>query len=73
MDTRVNPVRERIERVRQALVDGSGPYQPYLALVQANENESIFDIRSAAEGLMLGLEEVNQCVLRALAKAAQLE
>nr|WP_295075874.1 HDOD domain-containing protein [uncultured Roseateles sp.] len=61
------------ERVRQALVDGSGPYQPYLALVQAIENESIFDIRGAAEGLMLGLEEVNQCVLRALAKAAQLE
>ncbi|MDC8784285.1 EAL and HDOD domain-containing protein [Roseateles koreensis] len=61
------------ERVRQALVDGNGPYQPYLELVHAIENESVYDFRSAAEQLMLGAEEINQCVLRALAKAAQLE
>ena len=61
------------ERVRQALVDESGPYQPYLELVRAIEHSSIYDYRSAAEQLMLGAEEVNMCVLRALNKAAQLE
>lgn len=61
------------ERVRQALVDESGPYQPYLQLVQAIENESVYDYRSAAELLMLSAEEINHCVLRALNKAAQLE
>ncbi len=61
------------ERVRQALVDESGPYQPYLELVRAIENESVWDYRSSAEQLMLGAEEINQCVLRALTKAAQLE
>ncbi|MDT8999317.1 HDOD domain-containing protein [Paucibacter sp. APW11] len=61
------------ERVRQALVDHSGPYHPYLALVRATESESAFDIRDAAEALMLGAEEINHGVQRALAKAAQLE
>ncbi len=61
------------ERVRQALVDNSGPYQPYLGLVQALEAESVFDYRQAAESLMLGAQEINHAVLHALAKAAQLE
>ena len=61
------------ERVRQALVDETGPYQPYLELVRAIENESVYDYRSGAEQLMLGAEEINRCVLRALTKAAQLE
>lgn len=61
------------ERVRQALVDESGPYQPYLELVRAIEEGSVYDYRSCAEQLMLGAEEINLCVLRALNKAAQLE
>lgn len=61
------------ERVRQALVDESGPYQPYLELVKAIEHESAFDYRSAADQLMLGAQEINDGVMRALAKAAQLE
>ncbi|MCV2351861.1 EAL and HDOD domain-containing protein [Paucibacter sp. Y2R2-4] len=61
------------ERVRQALVDESGPFQPYLELVRAIENASVFDFRAAAEQLMLGAEEINHCVLRALNKASQLE
>ena len=61
------------ERVRQALVEQSGPYQPYLELVQAIEAESVFDYRERAEALMLGAGEINACVLRALHKAAQLE
>ncbi len=61
------------ERVRQALVDGSGPYRPYLDLVHAIETESIFEFRDAAESLMLGAQEVNASLLRALSKAAHLE
>lgn len=61
------------ERVRQALAEDSGPYQPYLALVRAIEAESVFDYRECADALMLGAGEINACVLRALHKAAQLE
>jgi EAL and modified HD-GYP domain-containing signal transduction protein len=61
------------EKVRQALVEDTGPYQPYLELVRAIENESVFDYRERAEALMLGAAEINACVLRALHKAAQLE
>ncbi len=61
------------ERVYQALVDGTGPYQPYFALVQAVENESLYDFRSAAETLMLSVSEINRCVLSALTAASQVE
>lgn len=61
------------ERVRQALVDGSGPYRPYIELVVAIERESVFDIRAAMDKLMLGADELNNAVLNALAKATQLE
>ncbi|OWQ91319.1 hypothetical protein CDN99_09085 [Roseateles aquatilis] len=61
------------ERVRQALVDKTGPYHGALQLVQAIEDESVFDVRAALDTLMLGADEVNHAVLRALHKAAQLE
>ncbi len=61
------------ERVRQALVDGSGPYAPYLQLLRAIEAESAFDYREACETLMIGPAEVNQALLAALAKGAQLD
>ena len=61
------------ERVRQALVDGNGPFQPYLALVLALEQASVHDYRSAAEHLMLSPADINPSVMRALAKAGQLE
>lgn len=61
------------ERVYQALVDGTGPYQPYFALVQAVENESIYDFRTAAETLMLSVSEINRCVLSALTSASQVD
>lgn len=61
------------ERVRQALVDGSGPFLPYLELVRAIEAENVFDYRERAEALMIGAGEINASVLRALHKAAQLE
>ena len=61
------------ERVYQALVDESGPYQPYFNLVQAVENESLYDVRASAETLMLSVAEINRAVLTALTNASQVE
>lgn len=61
------------ERVHQALVDGSGPYQPYLRLVKAMEQGVRSDIREAADAAFLGLEEINAALLRALAVARELD
>lgn len=61
------------DRVQQALVHGSGPYQPYLALVKAMEQGVRGDIRDAADASFLGLPEVNAALLRALASARELD
>ena len=61
------------ESVRSALVDGQGPFQPFLAVVHAVENESIYDIRETAERLLLGEAAINRATLRALVNAAQLQ
>jgi EAL and modified HD-GYP domain-containing signal transduction protein len=61
------------EAVRAALVDGSGPHQPFLALVQAVEAASLLDIRDATAALMMTPQAVNQAVLRALVAARQLD
>ncbi len=61
------------ESVRAALVDARGPFQPLLEVVTAVENESIYDIRQAAERLLLGENAINRATLRALASAAQLQ
>jgi EAL and modified HD-GYP domain-containing signal transduction protein len=61
------------ERVRQALVEGSGPFVPYLDLVNAIEAGTVFDYRERAEALMMEAGEINACLLRALHKASQLE
>jgi EAL and modified HD-GYP domain-containing signal transduction protein len=59
--------------VYQALVDGTGPYQPYFEVVRAVEQESLFDIREAADKLMVSVAEINRAMLRALTAASQLE
>jgi EAL and modified HD-GYP domain-containing signal transduction protein len=61
------------ESVRQLLVDGQGPYQPFLEVVRAVENESLFDVRDSANRLLLGVGEINRAVLQALAQAAQIQ
>jgi c-di-GMP phosphodiesterase len=61
------------DSVRQVLVDGVGPYQPFLEVVRAVENESLFDVRDSAERLLLGVGEINRAVLRALSRAAQIQ
>ncbi len=61
------------ERVYQALVENTGPYQPYFELVQAVENESLYDFRTTAETLMLSVNEINRSVLSALTAASQID
>jgi len=61
------------QRVYEALVDNAGPYQPYIELVRAIENESLFDFREAAEKLMMSVSEINRAELRALMAASELE
>ncbi|MBC7715378.1 MAG: HDOD domain-containing protein [Pseudorhodobacter sp.] len=61
------------ERVRQALMDNTGPYQPYVELVRAVESESLYDFREAADRLMLSVAEINRAQLRALNVAGQLD
>ena len=60
-------------RVYQALVKGSGPFAPYLSLVNALEEGSPFDLRAASDSLMMGVQEINRALLRALTGAAQLD
>ncbi|MEO6032579.1 MAG: HDOD domain-containing protein [Burkholderiaceae bacterium] len=61
------------ERVRQALVEESGPYQPYMEVVRAIESESLFDFREAADKLLMSVSEINRAQLRALMAASELE
>jgi len=61
------------ERVYQALAEGTGPYEPYFKLVKAIEGSTLFDIRDAAEGMLMDFGDVNAGILRALAAAAQLD
>lgn len=61
------------EGVSQALAGGTGPYQPYLDVARAVEQESLFDLRDAAERLMVSVEVVNRAALVALAAAQQLD
>lgn len=61
------------ERVFQALVQKAGPFQPYFDVVHAVEQESLFDIRTAADALLMSVTEINRAEMRALAAAAQLD
>jgi EAL and modified HD-GYP domain-containing signal transduction protein len=61
------------ERVYQALVEQTGPFQPYFDVISAVEQESLFDIRAAADALMMSVTEINRAELRALSAAAQLD
>ena len=59
--------------VRDALLHGRGPHQPYLALVQAIESASVYEIRAAADALLMAVPAVNRALLRALVAARQLD
>jgi EAL and modified HD-GYP domain-containing signal transduction protein len=57
------------ESVAQALVRDSGPCAPFLALARAVEAESAYDIREAAETLMLSVGDVNRALAKSLVHA----
>jgi EAL and modified HD-GYP domain-containing signal transduction protein len=61
------------ERVQLALRGEGGPYLPFLELVRAIEQESVFDIRERSEALLLGPAGVNRAVLTALQAARHLD
>jgi c-di-GMP phosphodiesterase len=61
------------ERVRQALVERTGPYEPYMNVVRASESESLFEFREAADNLMMSVSEINRAQLRALMAASEIE
>ncbi|MBI5924425.1 MAG: HDOD domain-containing protein [Aquabacterium sp.] len=61
------------ERVYQALADNTGPYEPYFRLVQAIEGSSVYDIKDAAEALMMSFGDINSAVIKAMANASQLD
>ena len=61
------------ERVQQALRGDGGPFEPYLDLMRAIEQEAVYDIRECSEALLLGPGEVSRAVLTALRAARQLD
>ena len=61
------------ERVHLALVKGSGPFAPYMRLVNALEAGSPFDLREASDSLLMGVTEINRALLRALKAAGQMD
>ncbi|HYR25727.1 MAG TPA: HDOD domain-containing protein [Aquabacterium sp.] len=61
------------ERVFQALAERTGPYEPYFELVQAVEGNNLFDIKDAADKLMMDFKDINASILKAMANAAQLD
>jgi EAL and modified HD-GYP domain-containing signal transduction protein len=61
------------QHVVDALVNGSGPYRPYLDLAVAVEQAAAFDLRESAEALLLSIAEINRALLRALFAARQLD
>jgi len=61
------------DRVRAALVDGAGPYQPLLELVRAIESESAPEIRAAADAAYIEPLEINRALLKTLFLAATLD
>ncbi|WP_298008629.1 HDOD domain-containing protein [uncultured Aquabacterium sp.] len=61
------------ERVYQALAEGTGPYEPYFRLVRALEGNTLFDIREAADNMLMGAGDINTAVLKALSVASELD
>ncbi|MDI1260652.1 HDOD domain-containing protein [Aquabacterium sp.] len=61
------------ERVYQVLVDGTGPYAPYVNLVKAMEGQTLGEIREGADALMMSFSDINSAMLRAMSAGSQLD
>jgi EAL and modified HD-GYP domain-containing signal transduction protein len=57
------------ESVANALAHDSGPCAPFLAIARAVEGESAYDIREAADALMLSVGDVNRALAKSLVHA----
>ena len=60
------------ERVGLALAEAEGPHRPLLDLAIAVEMASPYDIRTAADALMISAGDLNRAVLASLRAAAQM-
>ena len=60
------------ESVAQALAYDTGPCAPFLALARAVEAESAYDVREAAEALMMSVGDVNRALAKSLVHAHSL-
>ena len=60
------------ESVASALAHDAGPCAPFLALARAVEAESAYDIREAAEALMMSVGDVNRALAKSLVHAHSL-
>ncbi len=54
------------ERVHETLVEGSGPYQPYLKVVESIENGPDPELQSRLDDCVMSLSHCNHAVMRAL-------
>jgi c-di-GMP phosphodiesterase len=61
------------ERVQFALEQQSGPYWPFLELMDAIEQASMFDLRATSESLLLSPADVNRALLKALGNAHEVK
>jgi EAL and modified HD-GYP domain-containing signal transduction protein len=61
------------EQVYQALVDGTGAYEPYFRMVKAIEGHTLDDIKEATDGLLMSPEAINTAVLNAMINATSLD
>jgi len=61
------------EQVYQALVDGTGTYEPYFRMVKAIEGNVLGDIKEASDGLFMSAEAINTAILHALINASSLD
>ena len=61
------------ERVYQVLVEGTGPYAPYVNLTKAMEGQTLDEIREGADALMMSFGDINSAMLRAMSAGSQLD
>ncbi len=61
------------EQVYQALVDGTGAYEPYFRMVKAIEGQSLDDLKEAGDSLFMSPDAINVAVLKAMANATSLD
>lgn len=61
------------EQVYQALVDGTGAYEPYFRMVKAIEGQSLDDLKEATDSLFMSPDAINVAVLTAMANATSLD